>query len=167
MTEVNLIQPKMKHHRRWWWVRQWVNYVDLLTSLISHNQNSWHGTETFRIEDLQWYQVLRKCLEIRYFVALEWMKNVEINCVNSENWINFVSLPTFDAITRVANKVIIQTNYSTYLNTTISDINLFNVFCLLVSCSVRYTVAEEFTMDRFSRRWFPRYSNRGGRCIMG
>lgn len=79
--------------------------------------------------------------------------------------INFLHC-CFSSIKRVANNVIIQINYSTYLNTTISDINLLNVFWLFVSGAISYAVPEKFAMNRVSRRCFPRYSNRGGRCIV-
>lgn len=75
--------------------------------------------------------------------------------------------PRFDSRKRSANKVVTQINYSTYLNITISDINLLNVFRLFVSSAISYAIPEKFTMNRVSRRCFPRYSNGGGRCIVG
>lgn len=83
--------------------------------------------------------------------------------------INFHSLSPAPRGTKwaaAANKVIIQINYSAYLNTTISDINLLNVFWLLVTGAISNSVPEEFTMNGVSRRGFPGYSNRGWRCIM-
>jgi hypothetical protein len=61
----------------------------------------------------------------------------------------------FDAIKRVANKVIIQINYSAYLNTTISDINLLNVFWLFVSSAISYAVPEKFTVNCIKWRRLP------------
>jgi hypothetical protein len=45
--------------------------VELLTSLISHNQYSGAWPESFRIKDLKRDQILGKCLQICYFVTLK------------------------------------------------------------------------------------------------
>lgn len=59
MTEVNLMRPKNINEHK---ARQLRNHINLLTTLISHNQNGGSGAESFWIEDLQWHQVLREDL---------------------------------------------------------------------------------------------------------
>lgn len=63
--------------------------------------------------------------------------------------------------------LIIQINYVTYLHTTISDINLFNVFTLLfVSRTISDAIAEKFAMNCAQRRRLPRHSHGARRCVV-
>lgn len=63
--------------------------------------------------------------------------------------------------------VIIQINYVTYLHTTISDINLFNVFTLLfVAWTISDAIPKKFAMNR--ARWWrlPRDPHGARRCVV-
>lgn len=89
----------------------------LLTALISHNQNSRTGAESFRIEDLQRHQVLGEGLEIRDFVALGAEKKKKTFTKRGS-----VCAP-LDVVKRTANKLIIQINCGT-LNRTSTLLSL-------------------------------------------